>query len=188
MVSGPPVCQFCSFKGTQGSLLAATCYVFHGPFLRLFCIVFLITFGCHFGSFLVPKRRPKSSKMTPQNTIILRPVFNTLQIAKIAHFGTLGATKSCFSLKRGAILAISRFFTLLSKMRDFGLTNHLDLRHLDPPTRSQKPVENQADFQCNFRSILASILCPRGMFLLCLFGVQMRVMAPGSSKVVIFGY
>ena len=102
--------------------------------------------------------------MTPQNTIILRPVFNTLPIAQIAHFGTLGATKSCFSLKRGAILAISRFFTLLSKMRDFGLTNHLDLRHLDPPTRSQNPVENQAYFWCHFRSILASIWCPRECF------------------------
>ncbi len=126
--------------------------------------------------------------MALQNFIIPRAVFYTLQISKIPRFGSLRPSKTCFSLKRGAISPIFMFFKLLSKMFDFCLQNDLVLRHLDDLKRSQNHLENQAYFCSHFRNILASKCAPRGTTFFLKNGVKMRVMAPGGPKVVILDH
>ena len=100
--------------------------------------------------------------MAPKNIIIPRPVFYTLQISKIRHFGTLGLSNSCLSLGRGAFSHIFTFFILFSNMGDFCLKNDLVLAHLDGLKRSKNRHENQAYFWSHFGSILDLILGPVG--------------------------
>ncbi len=129
--------------------------------------------------------------MAPKSIIIPRPVFYTLQISKIRHFGTLGPSNSCFSCGRGAFSHIFTFFILFSKMLDFCLKNDLVLAHLDGLKRSKNHHENQAYFWSHFGGILDLILGPSGLQngtkMVSKFGSRSQG-GPGGSKVVILDH